>query len=196
MDEFNGINTFFNMVYHNDRAFSRALLNYQSFNDYRQWLRNHHIEFKELDMIDEYSFSMIRPDMTIKDVSMLTHTNLQEGLQRIRSFFKDKTFLFLIPGTNKEIENYSFTGVDYIFTISKPFKQEDLSFLDPFPGLLEALFYADEWPGGLIFNSKHAAFYPLHSNSQAKALQKKIDEKTMFNKEGHSSFIYHYLIYI
>ena len=109
MDEFNGINTFFNMIYHNDRAFSRALLNYQSFNDYRQWLRNHHIEFKELDMIDEYSFSMIRPDMTIKDVSMLTHTNLQEGLQRIRSFFKDKTFLFLIPGTNKEIENYSFT---------------------------------------------------------------------------------------
>ena len=106
MDEFNGINTFFNMIYHNDRAFSRALLNYQSFNDYRQWLRNHHIEFKELDMIDEYSFSMIRPDMTIKDVSMLTHTNLQEGLQRIRSFFKDKTFLFLIPGTNKEIENY------------------------------------------------------------------------------------------
>ena len=55
-------------------------------------------------MIDEYSFSMIRPGMTIKDISMLTHTNLQEGLQRIRSFFKDKTFLFLIPGTNKEIE--------------------------------------------------------------------------------------------
>ena len=53
MDEFNGINTFFNMIYHNDRAFSRALLNYQSFNDYRQWLRNHHIEFKELDMIDK-----------------------------------------------------------------------------------------------------------------------------------------------
>ena len=96
MDEFSGINAFFNMIYHHDRAFSRALLDYQSFNDYRQWLRNHHIEFKELDMIDEYSFSMIRPDMTIKDVSMLTHTNLQEGLQRIRSFFKDKTFLFLI----------------------------------------------------------------------------------------------------
>ena len=33
MDEFNGINTFFNMIYHNDRAFSRALLNYQSFNE-------------------------------------------------------------------------------------------------------------------------------------------------------------------
>ena len=81
--------------------------------------------------------------------------------------------------------------MDYIFTISKPFKQEDLSFLDPFPGLLEALFYADEWPGGLIFNSQHASFYPLHSISQAKALQKRIDEKTMFNKESHSSFIYH-----
>ena len=125
MDEFSGINAFFNMIYHHDRAFSRALLDYQSFNDYRQWLRNHHIEFKELDMIDEYSFSMIRPGMTIKDVSMLTHTNLQEGLQRIRSFLKDKIFLFLIPGINKEIKDYSFTGVDYIFTISKPFKQED-----------------------------------------------------------------------
>ena len=54
MDEFNGINTFFNMIYHNDRAFSRALLNYQSFNDYRQWLRNHHIEFKELDIVEAY----------------------------------------------------------------------------------------------------------------------------------------------
>ena len=146
MDEFSGINAFFNMIYHHDRAFSRALLDYQSFNDYRQWLRDHHIEIRELDMIDEYSFSMIRPGMTIKDISMLTHTNLQEGLQRIRSFLKDKIFLFLIPGINKEIKDYSFTGVDYIFTISKPFKQEDLSFLDPFPGLLEALFYADEWP--------------------------------------------------
>lgn len=191
MDEFSGINAFFNMIYHHDRAFSRALLDYQSFNDYRQWLRDHHIEIRELDMIDEYSFSMIRPGMTIKDISMLTHTNLQEGLQRIRSFLKDKIFLFLIPGINKEIKDYSFTGVDYIFTISKPFKQEDLSFLDPFPGLLEALFYADEWPGGLVFNSQHASFYPLHSISQAKALQKRIDEKTMFNKESHSSFIYH-----
>ena len=179
MDEFNGINTFFNMIYHHDRAFGRALSEYQSLVEYREWLRKHQIEFKELDMIDEYSFSMIRPGMTIKDVSMLTHSDLQAGLQRIRLFFKDKVFLFLIPGMNKEIEDYSFTGVDYIFTLNKPFKQEELSFLDPFPGLLEALFYADEWPGGLIFNSTEAAFYPLHSISQAKALQKKIDEKVV-----------------
>lgn len=191
MDEFNGINTFFNMIYHHDRAFSRALPDYQSLNAYREWLRNHQIEFKELDMIDEYSFSLIRPGMTIKDISMLMHVDLQGGLQRIRFFFKDKIFLFLLPGINKEVEDYSFTGVDYVFALSTPFKTENLSFLDPFPGLLEALFYADEWPGALIFNSTEAVFYPLHSISQEKALQKKIDEKTMFNKEEHSSFIYH-----
>ena len=97
MDEFSGINAFFNMIYHHDRAFSRALLDYQSFNDYRQWLRDHHIEIRELDMIDEYSFSMIRPGMTIKDISMLTHTNLQVYNVSVLSLkIRFSYFLFLV----------------------------------------------------------------------------------------------------
>ena len=43
MDEFNGINTFFNMIYHHDRAFGRALSEYQSLVEYREWLRKHQI---------------------------------------------------------------------------------------------------------------------------------------------------------
>lgn len=191
MDEFNGINTFFNLIYHHDRAFSRAIRDYQSFDDFRTWLREHHILLHALDMIDEYTFSMIRPGMSLKDISVLTHTDLDNAILDLRSYFKDKVFLFLIPGISQEIKKYTFSGVDYIFSLEEPFTEEKLSFLDPFPGLLEALFYADEWPGALIFNQEHAAFYSIHNDQDQENLQNRINEGRIFDKESHSTFIYH-----
>lgn len=191
MDEFTGLNTFFNLIYHHDRAFSRAVRDYQSFDEFRLWLKKHRIELEEFDKIDEYTFSMIRQGMSLKDISLLTHTNLEDEIQHLRDFFHDKLFLFLIPGISRDIRCDQWTGVDYVFTLHTPLTEDKLSFLDPFPGLLEALFYADQWPGALIFNQTKAVFYPLHSKEDQEKIQTKINQKTIFEKEGQSTFIYH-----
>lgn len=179
MNEFDYLNTFFNIVYQNESAYMRDILSsYEYVQNFNAWLKERNITCHSLENITEKSYRLLKPRMKAKDVDYILHIPFSQEIQKISSYMIDKIHIVFIPGLNKKIYGTCIKKYKNIFfyAINIPLKKSDLSFFDPFPALFCAFNHADSWPGLLIFQNKKQVFCPIKNENDLRDVIKHIDQ--------------------
>ena len=179
MEEFNYINTFFNIIEQNESAYMRDLFSsYQYKEAFCQWLSKRLIDVPMLKSIDKEDFYMLSANMKAIDIDCILHIPFFDEMQNLSKQYQNCTHILLIPG----FENCDQFHVDfnqykdvYFYEMNQLFQKSDLSFFDPFSAFFTAMNHADLWPGVLIFNENNAVFTPIASNEDMQRLFKHID---------------------
>ncbi|MEG0277013.1 MAG: metallophosphoesterase [Coprobacillus sp.] len=181
MNDFDFINTFFNIVYQNESAYMRDFTySHDYVKCFHQWLNKRSIAFESLNEIKFEDFYMFRKNMKAIDMDRLFHYSLCDDINRIVEDYKDATHILYIHGLNNEktidIPFSKYQDV-YFYTIHDSFIKEDLSFFDPFESFFCAMNHVDLWPGVLIFNEKKQVFTSITNQDDFEKLLKHIDNQ-------------------
>ncbi|MEG0593201.1 MAG: metallophosphoesterase [Coprobacillus sp.] len=181
MNDFDFINTFFNIIYQNEPAYMRDFVySYEYVQSFHQWLKSRSISFNSLNEMKFEDFYMFRKNMKAADIDRLFHYSLCDDLNRLSESYYDSIHILYIHGLNNEkiidIPFQEYKGI-YFYSIHDSFIKEDLSFFDPFEAFFCAMNHVDLWPGVLIFNSKNQVFTSIHTQDDFNVLLKHIDNK-------------------
>lgn len=165
MNNFDFINTFFNIVYQNESAYMRDFISsYEYIRAFHQWLNKHSICFDSLNDIKFEDFYMFRKNMKAADIDRLFHYSLCHDIDRIVEAYSNSVHILYLHGLNNEknidIPFLKYKDV-YFYTVHDTFIKEDLSFFDPFESFFCAMNHVDAWPGVLIFNKHQQVFAPI-----------------------------------
>lgn len=179
MKDIDYINTFFNMIYHNEQAYMRDIVSsFDYIQGYCEWLLSRNIECDVFRSIMETDTHLFQARMKASDVNHLLHIPFTEEVKRISDAFINKTHIVLIPGFNEEsvfqidkLESHGYC----VYNIRDYFQLSDLSFYDPFDAFFHAMNHADAWHGALVFNEQERIFIPIHSDGDLRALRQYIE---------------------
>lgn len=181
MREFDFINTFFNIVYHNESAYMRDLTSsYQYLQDFSRWLKNRSIECPCLESIQESDFKLFTQRIQPQDINHILHIPFYEEMNKLSDKMIHKTHMIYIPGFEQtKLSQDIFQSYQnvYFYVIDEPFSKNDLSFFDPFPAFFCALNHADLWPGLFIFNDESQVFKPISSKEEFEEVLHHIDSQ-------------------
>lgn len=179
MNEFDYLNTFFNIVYQNESAYMRDILSsYEYVHHFCKWLNERNVILESLESITEQNHRLLKPRMKAKDVDYILHIPFSLEMQKISAYMIDKIHIIYIPGINQEsfethIKKYKNI---FFYMTNIPLKKSDLSFFDPFPALFCAFNHADSWPGLLIFQNQKQVFCPIKEESDFQEVIRHIDD--------------------
>ena len=179
MKDFYLVNTFFNIVYHNENAVIHDITStYQYTQKFREWLKQHHIECPILDHIHQDNFTKFCKEIFMAEENSHIYNAFLKDMNHISDQFQDKTFVFYIPGLHgQKIQDVPLQRYDnvYLLGLSQPFLEDGLSFYDPFPAFFCAMNHADLWPGVLIFNNKQQIFTSIQNEVEWNELIRHIE---------------------
>lgn len=186
MQEFQYLNTFFNMIYHNELAVLRDFTSsYTYIQEFLKWLNKRHIEMPCLSRLSPQDLSMIQKCRQLKNIDHILHIELSQEIESIAHKYENYIHMIYIPGFD-HTDFYDLPDFDHvcIYCIEESFSKEDLSFFDPFPSFLTALKHADQWPGILVFHHEKSAFHAIRSQDDMNQLIASFKQEHYFDKDN------------
>ncbi len=186
MQEFQYLNTFFNMIYHNDLAVLRDFTSsYIYIQEFLKWLNQRHIEMPCLSHLTPQDLNMIKKCRQLKNIDHILHIDLSQEIESISQKYENYIHMIYIPGFDN-INIYDLPDLENVcvYHIEESFSKEDLSFFDPFPTFLTALKHADQWPGILVFHQEKSVFHAIHSQKDMNQFIKSFHANHYFDRDN------------